>query len=167
VAAEIALQDATIGSTVENCAPCFQLSHAGRRLFGVQFSHSPTVHVLAAAHGIGKVNAPGIAIIDVGKSGCDAAFRHHRMSLPEQRFRDDRYFDARRGGFGGSAQTGAARSDYQDVVLVGQVLGHYKILQSLQTPMEHRRMYKSANPTEKRLHQANSMWRRFKQLTHS
>src|SRR5262249_26333388 len=41
----------------------------------------------------------------------------------------------------------------------------YRILQSLHTPIEHRRTYKSENATEKRLHQAQFWWRRLRQLT--
>ena len=124
MAAEITLQDAAVRSAVENRTPCFQLSHARGRFFGVQFGHSPTVQILATAHGIGKVNAPGIAIIDVGESGGDAALRHNRMRLTKKRFRDDSHTNARGGSFCGSAQTGAARPDHQDVVLVGHMLGH-------------------------------------------
>src|SRR5215468_8564281 len=58
MAAEITLQNAAISRAVENRAPRFQFSHAGRRLLGMQFGHSPTVQVLTAAHGVGEVHAP-------------------------------------------------------------------------------------------------------------
>src|SRR5690242_8440031 len=119
MAAEIALQDTAIRSAVENRAPCFQLTHAGGSFFGMQFGHAPTVQVLATAHGVCKMNAPGIAIIHVGESGGDSAFGHNRVSLAKQRLRDDSYTHASGGGFGGSAQTGAARSDHKNVMLVG------------------------------------------------
>src|SRR5437764_12451440 len=167
MAAKIALQDAPTSSAIENCAPSLQISQTGRRLFGMQFSHTPTVKVLATAHGVGKMNAPGITIVDIGECGGDAALSHHRMGLAEQRLGDHRDFDTGRGGFCRSAQPGAACSNHQNVVLMGQVLGHYRILQSVQIPKEHRRTYKSANPTEKRLSQANNMWRRLRQLKQS
>src|SRR5215472_3858439 len=96
MSSKIALQDASIRSAIENCAPCFQLSHAGRRLFGVQFSHTPAVKVLAAAHGVGKMYAPGITIVDIGESGGDATLSHHCMSLAKQGLGDDR--DSNPGG---------------------------------------------------------------------
>src|SRR6184192_2300903 len=167
MAAKIALQDAPISSAIEHCAPSLQLSHTCRRLFGMQFSHTPTVKVLATPHGVGKMNAPGISIVDIGESGSDATLSHHRMGLAEQRLGDHSNFDTGGRGFCRSAQPGAARSNDQNVVLMGQVLGHYRILQSVQMPKEHRRTYKSANPTEKRLSQANNIWRRLRQLTQS
>ena len=124
MAAEIALQNAAIGGAVENRAPSFQLTYACGRFFGVQFGHSPTVQILAATHGVGKVNAPGIAVINIGESGGDSSLRHDRMSLAKQGLRDDRHFDASASSFRGSAQTRAACSDYQDIVLMGHVLGH-------------------------------------------
>ena len=73
-----------------------------------------------------------------------------------------------RGSFDGGPQPGAAGPDDQDVVLVRLVLGHaQRILQSVQTPIEHSRTYRSLNATQNRLHQAQIMCRRFRQLTQS
>src|SRR6516225_7955046 len=84
MAAEIALQDTSIRSPVENGAPCLQLPHTRGSLLGMQFGHPLTVQILTATHGVGEMDTPGITIVDVGKSGGDAALRHDRMSLAEQ-----------------------------------------------------------------------------------
>jgi hypothetical protein len=66
VAAEIALQDAPIGGAVEERAPGFQLADAVGRFLRVQFRHAPVVEILAAAHGVGEMNFPVIALIHIG-----------------------------------------------------------------------------------------------------
>ena len=53
-------------------------------------------------------------------------------------------------------------------MLVRLVVGHAQmILQSVQTPIEQRRTYTSLNATQNRLTQAQTMCRRFRQLTQS
>ena len=42
----------------------------------------------------------------------------------------------------------------------------HRILQSVHTPIEHSRMYRSVKPTQNRLIHAQIMWPRLKQLTH-
>ena len=84
MAAEVALQDAPVRRAVEQRAPGFEFADAVRRFLGVQFGHAPVVQVLAAAHGVGKVDAPVIAVIDIGQRGGDAAFGHHGVRLAQQ-----------------------------------------------------------------------------------
>ncbi len=86
MAAEIALQDAAVLGAIEQRAPGFQFAHAVRRFLGVQLGHAPVVEVLAAAHGVGEMDAPVVAIVHVGHGGRDAAFGHDRVGLAEQRF---------------------------------------------------------------------------------
>ena len=69
------------------------------------------------------------------------------------------------GGFDRRAQSCAAGADDEHVVFVSLVVGHQRILQSVHTPIEQSRTYRSLKPTEKRLHQAHSMCLRLRQLT--
>ncbi len=88
VPAEVALQDAPVGGPVEDGAPRLELAHAIGRLLGVDLGHPPVVDVLAAAHRVGEVHLPVVAIVDVGERRRDAAFGHHRVRLAEQRLAD-------------------------------------------------------------------------------
>ena len=139
VAAEVALQDAPIGGPVEDRAPRLELAHAIGRFPGVDLGHPPVVDVLAAAHRVGEVHLPAVAIVDVGQRRRDAAFGHHRVRLAEQRLADqaDRHAGGRR--LDGRAQPGAAGADHEDVVVVSRVGRHYSSLQSVQTPVAHSR----------------------------
>ena len=168
VAAEVALQDAAVLGAVEHRAPGFQLADAVGRFLGVQLGHAPVVDVLAAAHGVGEMDLPVVAFVHVGQGRGDAALGHDGVRLAQQRFADQADRDARRGSFDGGAQPGAAGADDQHVVFVRLVFGHaQKILQSVQTPIEHSRTYRSVNATQNRLHQAQTMCRRLRQLTQS
>ena len=140
VAAEVALQDPPVVGAIEERAPPFELAHAFGSFLGVQLRHPPVVDVLPAAHRVGEVNLPAVAVVDVGERSGDAALRHHRVRLAEQRLADeaDRHALGRRRNR--RAQAGAAGADHQDVVLVRLVVGHQKILGSAQIPIEHMRM---------------------------
>ena len=89
VAAEVALQDASVRGAIEQRAPGLELAHAIRRFAGVELGHPPVVDVLAAAHGVGEVHAPAVAVVDVRERRRDAAFRHDRVRLAEERLADD------------------------------------------------------------------------------
>ena len=116
MAAEIPLENFAVFGAVEKRAPRFEFAHALRRFFGVQLSHAPVIEVLAATHRIGEMDAPVVAIIDVGESGGDAAFGHHGVGFAQQRFAHYPHFRAGSRGFDGGAQACAARSDHQDIV---------------------------------------------------
>ncbi len=105
-------------------APGFQFAHAVGRFLGVQFGHAPVVQVLAAAHGIGEMDAPVIAVVHVGQGGGNAALGHHGVRFAEQRFTD--HADVKAGGrrFYGGAQSRPARADDQNVIGIALVLGH-------------------------------------------
>ena len=98
VAAEVALQDAAVRRAVEHRAPRLELAHAVRRFLGVQLGHAPVVEVLAAAHRVGEVHLPVVAVVDVAERRGDAAFGHHGVRLAEQRLADhaDRHAARRR-----------------------------------------------------------------------
>ena len=137
VAAEIALQDPAVGRAVEERAPCLELADAIGRFLGVQLRHAPVVDVLAAAHRVGEMDLPVVAVVDVRESGGDAAFGHHGVRLAEQRLAHQTDLDTRRRRLDRGAQSGAARADDEHVVLVGLV--RQRILQSVRTPIEQRR----------------------------
>ena len=84
VAAEIALEDPAIGGAVEERAPGLELADAVRRFPRVQFGHPPVVDVLPAAHRVGEMDLPAVAVVDVGERRRDAAFRHHGVRLAEE-----------------------------------------------------------------------------------
>ena len=84
VAAEVALQDAAVRRAIEDRAVALELANAIGRLPRVELRHPPVVHVLAAAHGVGEVDAPGIAIVDVAERRGHAALGHDRVGLAEE-----------------------------------------------------------------------------------
>ena len=104
MAAEVALKNPAVLGAVEERAPCLEFAHAFRRFFGVQLRHAPVVEILPAAHGIGEMHAPVVAIVDIGQSRGNAAFGHHGVRFAEQRFADHAHFGAVSRRFNGRAQ---------------------------------------------------------------
>ncbi len=139
VPAEVALDDPPVGRPVEERAPRLELADAVRRLLGVQLGHAPVVQVLAAAHRVGEVDLPAVALVDVGQRGGHAALGHDGVRLAEQRLADEPHADALRRGLDGRPEAGAARADDDDVVLELLVVGHQKNLTLVQTPIAHSR----------------------------
>src|SRR5262249_27067768 len=122
VAAEIALKNPAVLGAVEYRAPSFQLSDASGRFLGVKLYHPPVIDVLPAAHGVGEMDLPIVAIIDVGERGRDAAFSHDGVGFPQKRFAHQTNRDSRGGCFDSCAQSGAAGTDDEDIVFVGFVV---------------------------------------------
>ena len=139
VTAEVALQDAAVLGAVEERTPRLQLAHPIGRLPGVELGHARVIQILASAHGVGEVDAPVVAIVDVAHGGGDPALGHDGVRLPEQRLADQRHRNAGASRFDGGAQPCPAGTDHEHVVLVRLVLRHQKILQSVQMPIEHSR----------------------------
>ena len=79
VATEMSLQNSAVFGAIENGAPRLKLAHAIRRFLGMQLDHAPLVHILTAAHRIGEMHFPIVALIDVGQRRRDSAFGHHRV----------------------------------------------------------------------------------------
>ena len=117
VAAKVALEDAAVLGPVEHRAPRFELAHAIGRLLRVQLGHAPVVEVLAATHRVRKVDAPVVAVVDVGHRRGHAAFGHDSVRLAEQRLGQDADGGAVRRGFNGGAQSGAAGADDEHIVI--------------------------------------------------
>ena len=88
VAAEVALVDAAVRRAIEHRAPGFELAHAIRRFLRVNLRHAPVVDVLAAAHRVGEVDLPVVAIVVVRQRRRHAAFGHDGVRLAEQRLAD-------------------------------------------------------------------------------
>ena len=122
--AEVALQDPAVLGAIENRAPGFQFMHPRRSFLGVQLRHAAIVQVLAAAHRVGEMNPPVVAVIDIAHGRRHAAFGHHRMRLAQQRLRNHGGLSARGGRFDGRAQSRAARANHQHVVFVNRIIRH-------------------------------------------
>ena len=111
MAAEVALQN--LPSLVRSkTAP---QASSSRTRAGASFACSSAmrqiVQILAAAHRVGEMDAPVIAIVDVAHRRGHAAFGHHGVGFAEQRFRDHADLDAGRRSFDRRAQSRAARAD--------------------------------------------------------
>src|SRR5580704_2221937 len=65
MAAEVALENTAVLGAIEHSAPGFEFPDAGWSFLSVDLGHAPIVEILAAAHGVGEVDLPGIAIVDV------------------------------------------------------------------------------------------------------
>jgi len=124
VAAERPLGDAAVLRAVEEGAPGLQLEDPFGRLLGVELGHAPAVEHLAAAHRVAEVDLPVVLGVDVAQGGGDAALRHHRVRLAEQRLADEAGARPLGGGLDGGTQPGASRPDNDHVELVRFVLRH-------------------------------------------
>ena len=88
MAAEVPLQNPAVGGPIEHGTPRFELADAIGRLLGVDLGHPEVVQVLSAAHRVGEVDPPVVAIVDVGERGRHPALGHDRVGLAQQGFRD-------------------------------------------------------------------------------
>ena len=124
VAAKISLQNAAVLRAIENRAPRFQFAHAIGRFLGVQLGHAPVVDVLAAAHRVGEMDFPIVAIVHIRQRRRDAAFGHDGVRFAEKRFANQPDRNARRRRFDRRAQSRAAGADDEHVVFESLVVGH-------------------------------------------
>jgi hypothetical protein len=81
---EVPLQNAAVFRPIEERTPSFEFAHAFRRFSRVEFRHTPIVQILTAAHRIGEMNPPVIAIIHIRKRGRDPALGHDGMRFPQK-----------------------------------------------------------------------------------
>ena len=124
VTAEVALQDPAVSRPIEHRAPRLELADAVGRFLRVQLRHPPVVDVLSAAHRVGEVDLPAVAVVDVGERRRDAAFGHDGVGLAEQRLAQQPDPRAGRGRLDRGPQPGPAGADDEDVILVSFVI-HY------------------------------------------
>jgi hypothetical protein len=79
---------------------------------------------LAAAHGVGKVNAPAVPVVHISHCRGYASFGHDGVRFAEKRLRNDRNLSTGGRDLDGGPQTGASGSDDQNIVLMRDVLAH-------------------------------------------
>ncbi len=84
VAAEVPLQNPPVFRAIEDRTPGLEFAHPRRRFASVQLGHAPIVDVLPAAHGVGEVDLPVVAIVDIGKRGRDPALGHDSVGFAQQ-----------------------------------------------------------------------------------
>ena len=137
VPAEVSLKNLAVCRAIEKRAPCLEFADAFRSFFGMEFGHAPVVQVLTATHRIGEMNPPAIAIVDVGQCCRDASFGHYGMRFAQQRLGDHGYACACGKAFYRGTQSGAARANDQDVMLMSFILRlvRHNILKSLIMPL--------------------------------
>src|SRR5580693_1686701 len=85
---EIALQNPPVFRAVEHRAPSLKLPDPRRSLFRMQLRHAWIIQILSSAHGIGEMDAPAIAVVDIAHRRRHPTLGHNGMSLAEQRFRN-------------------------------------------------------------------------------
>jgi hypothetical protein len=115
VTAEVALENPSVGRSIEDGPPGLEFAHAFGGLLGVQLRHAPVVHVLAAAHGVGEVHAPVVPVVHVAHGGRHATLGHDRVGLAEQRLGDHRHADALRRRLDRRTEPGAAGADHEHI----------------------------------------------------
>ena len=65
-------------------ASAIPFADASGRFFGVEFGHPPVIDVLPAAHGIGEVNLPVVAVIHVRQRRGNASFGHDGVRFAKE-----------------------------------------------------------------------------------
>jgi len=136
MAAEVALQDSA--SLVRSkMAP--QLPVLSRAPEPVGHAARPCADCsdIDRRHGIGEVNAPVVAVVDIAHSRA-CRLRHNRVGLAQQRFADQAHADAALDA-SMAARRPAPRLQSRERRIQMSVFRHQKSLQSVQTPMEHMR----------------------------
>jgi hypothetical protein len=124
VTAEVALENLPVLRAIEDRAPLLELANAIRGLFRVQLGHPPLVQVLPAAHRVGEVRLPRVAVVDVAHRSGHAAFGHHGVRFAEQRLADHSDVDAGSRGFDGGAKSRSTGANDEDIVLMRLELNH-------------------------------------------
>src|SRR5437762_5772736 len=86
--AKISLKYLAVLCAVEYGSPRLELADAVGRFFRVKFGHSPVVDVLAAAHCVGKMDLPIVAVVDIAHCRGHATLSHNSVSLAKKRLAD-------------------------------------------------------------------------------
>ena len=122
VTAEVALKDLAVLRAIEERAPLLELVDAIRSFHRVQLREAPLVEIAAALHRVAEVDLPVVLRLDVAERRGDAALGHDGVRLAEERLANQPHAQAARRGLDGCAQTRAAGTDHEDIVLVRFVL---------------------------------------------
>ena len=83
VTPKVALQNATIRSSIEYRSPRFKLTHPGWCLARMMLHHAPVAEILSATHCVGEMSLPGIALVCICQRGRNSSFRHDCVRLPK------------------------------------------------------------------------------------
>ena len=134
------LKDQPVGSAVEKRAPLLKFANTVRSFLRMELGHAPMVKELAAAHGVAEMRSPVICTVHISHGCCDATFRHDGVSLTKQGFANhaDRRSLTQR--LDSRAQTGATRTNNQDIMFVCFELCSHRIVRSRSTPAATSRM---------------------------
>ena len=124
--AEITLRNFPFLRSVEHRAPRFEFVNARGRFQRVQLGHAPVVDVLAAAHRIGEMDFPIVAVVHIAHRRRHAAFSHDRVCLAEKGLAHESGTQATLFRLDGGAQSRAACTYDDHVEVVGLVLGHLR-----------------------------------------
>ena len=138
MAAEISLEYLAVFCPVENGSPGLEFANAVRGLFGVELGHSPVVDVLAAAHRVGKMDLPIVAVIDICHRRRHPALGHDGVSLAKQRLADQPDRNARRGCLDSGPRSGAAGTDDEHVVFKCWISQSVSLKEPKVVPYTHR-----------------------------
>jgi hypothetical protein len=90
MAAEIPLQNSAITGAIEKRAPGLKFTYTRRSFLGMELRHPPVAQVLAATHGVGKVNAPAVPVVHISHRRGYATLGHDGVRFAEKRLRNDR-----------------------------------------------------------------------------
>ena len=139
VPTKIPLQNPPVLRAVKQRPPLLQLMHPRRRLLRVQLRHLRVIEILPAAHRIGKMCLPAVALVHVSHRRRHAALGHHRVRLAQQAFANQPHRAALRGRRpDGRAQARAARANHQHVMFVCLKISHLNILKKSGNPSKCR-----------------------------
>ena len=124
VAAKISLQNAPVLCPIEHRTPGLEFAHAIGRFLGVELGHAPLIYILAAAHRVGEMHLPIVAIIHIAQRGRDAAFGHDGVRFAKERFANKPHRNPGRRCFNRSAQSRTTCPDHEHVVLDCLIIRH-------------------------------------------
>src|ERR1044071_2679735 len=93
----------------------------------MELGHAPVVDVLAAPHGIGKMDFPTVTLIHIGQSSSDTSFSHDGMSFSEQALANKTDGNARSGSLDGARRPRRRGADDQDVMLDNGIVSHARV----------------------------------------
>src|SRR5438128_9207735 len=79
-----ALQNLTLAGAIKQSTPLLQFTYTVWRLLRMNLGHTPVVQKLSAAHGVAKMRAPVIGLVNVCHRRCDSALSHNGVRFAQQ-----------------------------------------------------------------------------------